>query len=1270
MDEYPRGSLDQSVPLLLVSGLTNTPTKPLLTDAALKEQSTLIRSELPPIDSLEAKTILSYIQEKDAAGLPWNPQATSKRYRFRVKTIAREFMLPPRQARLPEDFEPPPSPAILHSPFSPLTPGSSLYPDGLIGARWLEKHQELLPSVCLSFYKLTSDPTLATLHDNQLKTDINALRNAIGQSGYRCRLVVVILSDQSPTSMVQFQERLDNIRRAAGLDPKTSLFVFPTRRPESELETAIDSILGAAYDQAVEYYRDLGRHSRKKKGRGITPQPTVPPTSGTSHTLSLQGWNVRYDFKTAVFAEFRQEVDTALRSYEQAYDTLLGTDVLETIPSWSPRFNDARLLADIIAVRILRCLLWSGQSTAAVRRWQAHRDRIADVVDRKGRGTQNYAWKAFEARWAVVMANLIERVKFPELDPSTMLLYRPPEKNLSAERLQPWELLHHPGYWYRAAARHLLDRRKFAHLIPEDDRKAPDTYSAAQLAKRTYSHDSYMCPKPYEEYPLVGEGVNHARMILDHLMLAKTEFQKRRQFRLSAELALDCCRELERVEAWKQIVELLAPLWRGMPFRAEGWWDITEALSWTLRSAAVKVGHAPLIVAIDWELLNRSFSKRPDWHYDITKSLEDVTLERPPSVEIGDDDVTSFLQASFVFRHEEGKAGEHCPAQLSITSNAFASSPPVALERFRIEFDGSLRTIHLRHLPDEGQAPKSPKPYIAHVSLAETEAFSDDESSSSSEAESQTDPTILLEGTGNLIISPGQTRVFEMDIPLREPGDAKASSVQVSLATKAFKLKYNMEIPGTNPSGFWYTPTSARRVARLTPHVIKILPRPPKMELRIANRLEQHYTNETIQLEVGLLNGEDADANTKLDVQLYGQDIPGYKVEIVDGVEQSSPPGEEESRLNGLPIGTIQASGSAKAIITLDPVEQPSTYNLTLKTSYSLVSDPATPIVQMLAHQLNVVTPFEASYDLLPRLHSEWPSLFDYESIQDSSEDDGAPSRSSGLSQRWSLVTRYCSFASEDLSITDLDLEVLATYGAVTCTTRKAQPLPPDGQTISPKTIEEAHFDLVAQKASLDDRTPATAEFAFVIRWRRPRSARDAPSNTTTLPIPRFFVTVAEPRVLASVSYSNTPTPSASSSFSSSAKPPLLIILDITIENPSSHFLTFGLTMEPSSSQGGDTGVEFAFSGAKTTTLNVLPVSRRSVTYRLLPLVRGAWIRPNLVVRDKYFQKVLRVVPTEGLKGDKDGVLVWVPPLEDDGEDDEEEEDGDGDEDEDGDGEE
>lgn len=89
MDDYPPGSLDHNVPLLVVSGLTTGPTKPLLTDPDLKERSTLIRSELAPVDSREAKAILRYIQERDASSLPWNPQAHSKTYRFRIKTIGR-----------------------------------------------------------------------------------------------------------------------------------------------------------------------------------------------------------------------------------------------------------------------------------------------------------------------------------------------------------------------------------------------------------------------------------------------------------------------------------------------------------------------------------------------------------------------------------------------------------------------------------------------------------------------------------------------------------------------------------------------------------------------------------------------------------------------------------------------------------------------------------------------------------------------------------------------------------------------------------------------------------------------------------------------------------------------------------------------------------------------------------------------------------------------------------------------------------------------------
>jgi hypothetical protein len=97
-----------------------------------------------------------------------------------------------------------------------------------------------------------------------------------------------------------------------------------------------------------------------------------------------------------------------------------------------------------------------------------------------------------------------------------------------------------------------------------------------------------------------------------------------------------------------------------------------------------------------------------------------------------------------------------------------------------------------------------------------------------------------------------------------------------------------------------------------------------------------------------------------------------------------------------------------------------------------------------------------------------------------------------------------------------------------------------------------------------------------------------------------------------------------------------MIHFDVTIENPSNHFLTFGLTMEPSE--------KFAFSGVKSSTLQLVPLSRRTMRFRLLPTVRGEWIGPiHCVIRDRYFQKVLKIAPTEGMKVEKEGILVWVP---------------------------
>lgn len=430
----------------------------------------------------------------------------------------------------------------------------------------------------------------------------------MSQSGYKTRLVVALLSEESVVQSPGVEERLANIRKHTGLDSKTSLFFLPPQSSAVELQAFVETITSTIYPLCVEYYRDLSKHARRKRNRGIIPPPTVPPTSGTSQTLSSQGWNVRYDFKLGVLAEFRQEMDAAVRSYESGYEGLLGPDVLEVIASWSPRWNEARLLADVFAIRILRCLLWNGNSTTAVRRWQSHRDKIRDFVDRRGKGSSTYGWEAWEARWATVMGEMIKIVSINEFSSSSSAIYLSPEKSISiGERTQAWELLHHPGYWFYSASKHLIARRNLALAIPEEDRSPPGSSPASAIASKAYTYDIYLCPEPHEENPLPGyDGVDHCALIIDSLKKAIAEFELRGQHRLIQELQLLSAKESMKQESWKEALHILRPLWQNMSYRKEGWWDIVEEVGWALRNAAIRFGDGGSVVAVDWELMNKS----------------------------------------------------------------------------------------------------------------------------------------------------------------------------------------------------------------------------------------------------------------------------------------------------------------------------------------------------------------------------------------------------------------------------------------------------------------------------------------------------------------------------------------------------------------------------------------------------------------------------------------------------------------------------------------
>ncbi|RDW72025.1 hypothetical protein BP5796_08059 [Coleophoma crateriformis] len=1216
MDGYEPEFVTHNLPLLVLAGLG--PEKPTEATNSTSgwETGVQITSQIPPVETRDADVLLKHFEANDGRELAWNGREENVKNKFWVKSVGRGYTIPPRHAQVASKPEgSPASRSVLHSPLSPLTPGSRVFPDGLIDPRWIQKHQQIVPSAYISFYTLSSDPSLSTLHDNQLKTDINHIKNVLAQSGYRTRFIAVLLSELKDQPDVE--ERLAIIRKATGLDPKTSLFFLPPQSSAVELQAFAEVTLSTIYPLCIEYYRDLSKHSRRKRNRGVVPPPTAP--TGTSQTLSSQGWNVRYDFKLGIFAEFRQEADAAVRSYENGYETLLGTDVLESIASWSPRWNEARLLADVLTIRVIRCLLWTGNTTAAVRRWQLHYDRIRDLVDRRGKGSSTYGWHAWVSRFSEIMAQLIQRADLADFSPSNSLIYAPADKTVSVgERLQPWEYLHHPGYWYRAAVGHACIRRDVALAMPEDDRNPPGQSPASQIASRAFTYDTYLCPEPHEENPLprYGKGVDHSAIIIDLLEKAIVEFDARSQTHLVQELSLQIANESIRSKDWPSVLRVLRPLWQKMTYRQEGYWNIVEEISWSLRNAAAHTGDGGSIIAVDWELMNQSFKLQPKWHYDIARSLEGLdTVKAKPAVVLRDQDVHSFLSGTYIFEKAEGKVGELCTSQLSFTSTALPTAAAITFTEIIIDFEGnSIKPVVLKHKLDnqDDSAPVQ----LSKISL--TDGFIP---STTSTDDSTEEGRPAHFGDDNLTLRPGQTRVFEFGSLLREAGEARAATATFRIASDSFDLDYILKFSGTSTPEFWWNNTTkGRRVVRTNASTFNVLPKPPKMQLRFVSLKEQYYTNESITLQVEILNGEEEDSIADIDLRITGENAPVATLRHTAGTDV------DIEASTHLALGKIASAASTTVDILLSAVDYPAVHDVAIKASYSLVSDPETPISCVVSMQLPTISPFEANYDFSPRVHPDpWPSFFNHQESTDASGGIQPDTSAKGLAQKWCLTSRYGSFAAQDLYIEDVDVEVIGQNGGIKCYTVKTASIPEGGLKMMPKTIEEAQFSVFTQKNSLDDRGTATLDVSLAIKWRR--DANGAAVNTTVLPVPRLLVSSSEPRVLATISYSTAI--------------PSLIHFDVMIENPSYHFLTFGLNMEPSE--------DFAFSGVKQSTLQLVPLSRRVVRFQLLPSVSGDWLGPvRCIIRDRYFQKVLKIAPTEGMKIEKDGMLIWVPPLGED----------------------
>ncbi|KAF9132227.1 hypothetical protein BGW39_000547 [Mortierella sp. 14UC] len=293
--------------------------------------------------------------------------------------------------------------------FSPTAPSSPLYPDGLITPLWIRRHREQIPSVFIAVVDLWDRESIAGNsdisqrgfsdkgplgvvdpmerdHDTTLAQDLLERRKASQERGVKFAAVVML--QRSHMEDPSIEDRLNFLRKSAGLDIKNSFYVLPPSNSQEISDFAVN-LQRSQYEGSMNYYKEQVKRHKKKKSNLPSTTASVRPgqhsNSGVSQqaqqqTLSVQGWMFRYDFKMGMFSECKQDIDNAVKFYESAYGLLIDMfAVTSTITPGTPglqartkRWAEAKVLADCLCLKICRFHLYLDAPSTALFNFRRH----------------------------------------------------------------------------------------------------------------------------------------------------------------------------------------------------------------------------------------------------------------------------------------------------------------------------------------------------------------------------------------------------------------------------------------------------------------------------------------------------------------------------------------------------------------------------------------------------------------------------------------------------------------------------------------------------------------------------------------------------------------------------------------------------------------------------------------------------------------------------------------------------------------------------------
>ncbi|KAF9965557.1 hypothetical protein BGZ70_004606 [Mortierella alpina] len=206
-------------------------------------------------------------------------------------------------------------------------------------------------------------------HDTILAQELLERRKAAQDRGVKFAAVVIL--QRAHMEDPSIEDRLNFVRKSAGLDTKNSFYVLPPSNNQEISDFAVN-LQRSQYEGSMNYYKEqVKRHKKKKSNlpattasvrpiqQQVNGNPQQQQQQNLQQGLSVQGWMLRYEFKMGMFSECKQDIDNAVKHYESAYGLLVDmfavtstiTPGASGLQARTKRWAEAKVLADCLCLK-------------------------------------------------------------------------------------------------------------------------------------------------------------------------------------------------------------------------------------------------------------------------------------------------------------------------------------------------------------------------------------------------------------------------------------------------------------------------------------------------------------------------------------------------------------------------------------------------------------------------------------------------------------------------------------------------------------------------------------------------------------------------------------------------------------------------------------------------------------------------------------------------------------------------------------------------------